>query len=229
MKWLIDCNDLAVPAAGDLPSIRATEWVGADIVISEIGEPLVLVAGELRVHPVYSWLGFDHVPPDIRVRSGVLDRLVRASRYLPADFDIVVIDAHRTRAFQAELLAYYQAHSEQSLADSGYVSDPYSRARVPPHATGGAVDLTLGWRGAVLGLGTDFDSFSSLAAPAALEDGGPGKARDLRRLLASVLSPQGMVPIDTEWWHWSYGDQFWADATGHATAVYGEILPEAAG
>lgn len=226
MKWLIDCDDLAIPLGPELPPVRTSEQTIRDTAFSDNGEPLVSVASEMRVHPVYSWLGFEHSPKDIRVRSGILDRLVRASSDLPADFDIVVIDAHRTRDFQAELLTYYQAGSEESLTDSGFVSDPYSRTRIPPHVTGGAVDLTLGWRGAVLGLGTDFDSFSDLAAPAALEDGGPGKARDLRRLLASVLCPQGMVPISTEWWHWSYGDQFWAQWTGSASAVYGEILPE---
>jgi D-alanyl-D-alanine dipeptidase len=228
MKWLIDCDDLAIPLDPDLPPVRAMEQASRGAVIGDNGEPLVPLTGKIRVHPVYSWLGFEHSPKDIQVRSGILDLLIRASRGLPADFDIVIIDAHRTRAFQAELLAYYQAGSEQSLTSSGYVSDPYSQTHIPPHATGGAVDLTLGWRGAVLGLGTDFDSFSELAAPAALEDGRPGRARDLRRLLASVLYPQGMVAISTEWWHWSYGDQYWAQATGNATAVYGEILPETA-
>jgi zinc D-Ala-D-Ala dipeptidase len=223
MKWLINCNDLVIPGVPERPQLRILEQSTKEAVISDNNEPLVPIPDEIRIHPVYSWLGFQHTPKVAKTRSGVLDRLVRASRDLPADFDIVVIDAHRTRAFQAELLAYYQAQNERSLIDARYVSDPYDQKRVPPHATGGAVDLTLGWRGAVLGLGTDFDAFCELAAPAALENGGPGTARDLRRLLASVLRTQGMVPFDTEWWHWSYGDQHWAQTTGNATAVYGEI------
>jgi len=186
-------------------------------------EPLVPVAGAIRLHPVYSWLGFEHSPTVPRVRSGVLERLVRASSRLPADFELVVLDGHRSRAFQAELLTYYQAQTEESLTSQGYVSDPYSDNSVPPHATGGAVDLTLGWRGAVLGLGTDFDAFSADAAPAALENGSGGSARDLRRLLASVLRAEDMVAIDTEWWHWSHGDQYWAAVSNAPVAVYGEI------
>jgi|HubBroStandDraft_1064217.scaffolds.fasta_scaffold24173_2 D-alanyl-D-alanine dipeptidase len=224
MKWLINCDDLAIPFPPGLPQVRVPEQLTADMAISDNGESLVSVSAELRVHPVYAWLGFEHLKKDVRVRSGILDRLVRASRALPEDFDLVVIDAHRTRVFQAELLAYYQNDSDQSLTDAGYVSDPYSQTHVPPHTTGGAVDLTLGWRGAVLGLGTDFDAFSELSAPAALENDMPGKARDLRRLLASVLYAQDMVPIGTEWWHWSYGDQYWAKTTGSAAAVYGEIV-----
>lgn len=224
MKWLIDCDDLVVPSVPELPPLQDPGVVRPDVTISDNGEQLVPLKDALRLHPVYSWLGFDHAPKDILIRAGLAERLVAASGELPKDFDIVVIDAHRTREFQAELLAYYQARHELSLTDAGYVSDPHSEANVPPHATGGAVDLTLGWRGAVLGLGTDFDDFSTAAAPAALEGGAPALARDLRRLLASVLREQGMVPIGTEWWHWSYGDQYWARTTGEATAVYGEAI-----
>lgn len=223
MKWLIDCAELAFPPLPVLPPLAAAVPGQADVKIAENNEPLVPLAGTVRLHPVYSWLGFQHAPAVPRARAGIAGRLARASSRLPGDFELVVIDAHRDRAFQAELLGYYQAQSSQSLTQAGYVSDPYDEASVPPHVTGGAVDLTLGWRGAVLGLGTDFDAFCSRAAPAALEHPGGGIARDLRRLLASVLRAEEMVPIGTEWWHWSYGDQYWAAAAGAPAAAYGEI------
>jgi D-alanyl-D-alanine dipeptidase len=135
----------------------------------------------------------------------------------------VVIDAHRTRAFQAELLAYYQARTTPAGDFNDFVADPWTSTPIPPHTTGGAADLTLSWRGAVLGLGTDFDAFVPEAGPAALEDGGGGAARDLRRLLASVLQAEGMAVLGSEWWHWSYGDQHWAAQAGEPVAIYGEI------
>lgn len=222
MKWLIDCNALAVPLPPGLTALRAPEPTPPDVPIRENGEPLVPVAGVLKTHPVYSWLGFEHGPDAMQLRQGVLERLQRASRRLPADFEIVVIDAHRTRAFQAELLAYYREAAGTPLA--GFVSDPWSNTPVPPHTTGGAVDLTLSWRGAVLGLGTDFDAFLAGSALAALEDHVASPARELRRLLASVLHSEGMAVLASEWWHWSYGDQHWAAQTGAANAVYAEVL-----
>lgn len=105
MKWLIDCSDLAIPSVPELPPLQAPELVRPDVTISDNGEQLVPAKDALRLHPVYSWLGFDHVPDDILIRAGLVERLVAASRELPQDFDIVVIDAHRTREFQAELLA----------------------------------------------------------------------------------------------------------------------------
>lgn len=128
-----------VPSVPELAPLQAPELVRPDVTISDNGEHLVPVKDALRLHPVYSWLGFDHVPEDILIRAGLVERLVAASREL-------------------------------------------------------------------------------------LEDGAPGLARDLRRLLASVLRRQGMVPIAAEWWHWSYGDQYWARTTGEATAVYGEAI-----
>jgi zinc D-Ala-D-Ala dipeptidase len=228
MRWLVDCEAVAVPAPPAAPPLRRPAPARPSVPVKETDEPLVPVAGALATCPVYSWLGFAHVPARLRLRAGVLRRLQGASRRLPPDFEIVVIDAHRTRAFQAELLAYYQSpgagggDTGGGASLDGYVADPWSDEPVPPHTTGGAVDLTLGWRGAVLGLGTDFDAFVPQAAPAALEVPSGGIARDLRRLLAAVLRDEGMAVLPAEWWHWSYGDQHWAAAAGEAVAQYGE-------
>jgi D-alanyl-D-alanine dipeptidase len=221
MKWLIDCNALKIPSQSGLTALRSPEPAPPAGPIRENGEPLVALAGVLKTHPVYSWLGFEHSSGTMRLRAGVLERLERASRRLPDDFEIVVIDAHRTRAFQAELLTYYLQVADTPLV--GFVSDPWSNTPVPPHTTGGAVDLTLGWRGAALGLGTDFDAFLPDSALTALEDSVGSPARELRRLLASFLQAEGMSAIGSEWWHWSYGDQHWAARTGAQYAFYDEI------
>lgn len=223
MKWLIDCTDVAIPEIPDLPAVEnSVSSSPARIRVEDNGEPLVPLAEAIRLYPVYSWLGFKHMPPTQQARAGLVERLRRASANLPTDFALAVIDAHRTRQFQAELQAYYRAQTKQPLDD--FVSDPYSTSVVPPHVTGGAVDLTLAWRGAVLGLGTDFDEFLTESAPAALESiAHPDTARDLRRLLASVLSAEHLVVIHSEWWHWSYGDQWWATQTGAPAAIYGEV------
>jgi D-alanyl-D-alanine dipeptidase len=223
VKWLIDCSGLAIPRQREWPTLHAPRVLHNTIPIEDNGELLCPLTGAIRLHPVYSWLGFKNAPEIPQVRAGILERLRRASERLPADFELVVIDGHRSRAFQAELLTYYRTQSGQALKDARYVADPYSDAPVPPHATGGAVDLTLGWRGAVLGLGTDFDAFCAKSAPAALENSANGTARDLRRLLAAVLDAEEMVPLDTEWWHWSYGDQYWASVTAAPEAVYGAV------
>jgi D-alanyl-D-alanine dipeptidase len=228
MKWLINCEDVAIESAFDLPALNAPRSLVASGDVIDNGEPLVQLSEGFRLEPVYQWLGFKGASIVPRVREGMLERLQRASSSLPADFQLAIIDGHRTRAFQAELMDYYKRLSDEPI--DGFVSDPYSTTVIPPHTTGGAVDLTLAWRGAVLGLGTDFDAFAPQSAPAWFENhSGPKIVRDLRRLLASVLTAEDIVPVDSEWWHWSYGDQWWAAQTGASAAIYGEvILPRSA-
>ncbi|GAA2298024.1 M15 family metallopeptidase [Actinomadura luteofluorescens] len=201
----------ASPRAVALPPIRET------------GVPLRRVADRLTVLPVYSWLNLPGAPSDLLLREEALDRLCRAERRLPPGFGIVVIDGWRSRAFQTELRKHYSCHASPELGD--FVADPDSSRQIPPHVTGGAADLTLSWSGTALGLGTDFDSFTPEAAVDAFEGhtGGEDIVRDLRRLLSCVLSAEGFIADPLEWWHWSYGDQWWAKVRNVTTAPYGEL------
>jgi D-alanyl-D-alanine dipeptidase len=50
----------------------------------------------------------------------------------------------------------------------------------------------------------------------------PAATRDLlNRALAAV----GLVNYPPHWWHWSYGDRFWACATQASHARYGPLPP----
>ena len=47
------------------------------------------------------------------------------------------------------------------------------------------------------------------------------EAQANRRVLRDALSAAGLVNYPTEWWHWSYGDRYWALETGAPAALYG--------
>ena len=49
------------------------------------------------------------------------------------------------------------------------------------------------------------------------------EARRNRTVLADALSGAGLVNYPTEWWHWSYGDRYWALLTGADHALYGPV------
>lgn len=99
----------------------------------------------------------------------------------------------------------------------------------PPHATGGAVDLTLRdtESGAHLFMGSIFDDVTALSNTDAFEGTADAmsfsvlEARDNRRLLFWVMAQEGFANNPTEWWHFSYGDQMWARITGEPSALYG--------
>jgi D-alanyl-D-alanine dipeptidase len=35
-----------------------------------------------------------------------------------------------------------------------------------------------------------------------------------------------LVNYPTEWWHWSYGDRYWALMTGAPAALYGPVAAD---
>ena len=200
-----------VPVGDGLPAVASLPDIRQPCVAS--GEPLQPVSS-LAALDAYCELGI--LPPRApRLRIGVIGRLATADEMLPDEFGLVVLDGWRSLADQQCLLGYYGSDASKS----GFVAPISPEGARPPHATGGAVDLTLSWRGVALGLGTDYDSFSETARLGAFEEGGDGLVRRLRRLLAGVMDAAGMVCYGPEWWHWSFGDDVWASATGKV-AIY---------
>ncbi len=220
MNWLTPCTQVDIPSV-DVVAIDQrgiAEPNEAPLEIRDSGSPLVAVEGRLQVFPTYQRLAIPAYPDPMRLRADLVGRLERAERRLPARFRLVVLDGWRPRIFQRHLIDFYEG------AAAGYVAAVDGPA-VPPHTTGGAVDLTLSYLGVNLGLGTDFDDFVPEAALLHYEESAAGSpAGVLRRLLSNVLQGEGMAGYAPEWWHWSWGDQNWASAYEREYAVYGECL-----
>jgi D-alanyl-D-alanine dipeptidase len=47
------------------------------------------------------------------------------------------------------------------------------------------------------------------------------EARTNRNTLIAAMTATGFVNYPSEWWHWSYGDRYWAFVTGPNHARYG--------
>jgi zinc D-Ala-D-Ala dipeptidase len=88
---------------------------------------------------------------------------------------------------------------------------------------GAALDLTLCTsEGHELDLGTSYDATPEESGGACFTDH-PTLDADPKRnraILAKALGDAGFVNYPTEWWHWSYGDRYWAMATGTPGAIY---------
>ncbi len=201
-------------------------------------DPLVPVADlgpRVVEDPRYFALGLPGALPGCWVRRGLADRLVRAAASLPDGVVLRVWDGWRSIETQAALFAAYVAdlalqYPDLSRPELEQVARPYvtppdpGHHAPPPHLTGGAVDLTLATAGGMeLDLGTGFDAFVPEAGAAALE-GIDMPARAHRRLLFHALAAQGLTAYVEEWWHFDFGNQFWAAVTG-APARYGPADP----
>ncbi|MER5436620.1 M15 family metallopeptidase [Streptomyces sp. NPDC002588] len=164
------------------------------------------------------------------LRDGVLGRLLKAQAMLPHGLRLLFVEGYRPPSLQREYFVEYanqlrashpgwsdgQIHS----AVSRYVSPP----DVAPHSAGAAVDLTLAdASGRELDLGTrmnaDPEESNGACYTHALNIN--EEARTNRNLLNSALTAVGLVNYPTEWWHWSFGDRYWALVTGEAAALYG--------
>ncbi|MGW2217147.1 M15 family metallopeptidase [Nonomuraea sp. NPDC001684] len=194
--------------------------------VRECGEPLADVRGRLRVDTRMA----DADGAYAHLRAGLLDRLERAESSLPDGFHLLIVEGYRPIAtqrrifegYRAELLTTYpdMTPDESYVAASRYVSP----VEVAPHTAGAAVDLTLcAPDGTEYDMGTQVNDNPEESGGACYTAaaGIPAQARAHREILAAALEPVGLVNYPTEWWHWSYGDRYWAMSTGAPAALYG--------
>jgi len=177
---------------------------------------------------------------DLVLESEAAARLAVAAAHLSRsggpghDLTLLVWDAHRSSLTQRSI---FDRYVEQLLVPNGknrasainqakrFVSDPDS---VFPHGTGGAVDVTVLIDGERAYMGTGFDSFETRAARDWYAVHPPQAAADViaarnRALLRAAMEAAGFVGLDSEWWHFEWGTDRWARATGHQ-AVLTEVL-----
>ncbi|MCI3935417.1 M15 family metallopeptidase [Streptomyces sp. AN091965] len=209
----------------------------AAIPVAECGEQLVDVRrdGGLRVDdreqdPADGFAHLRSADSFAQLRAGVLERLLKAQSLLPADVRLLFVEGYRPLALQR---AYFEEYADElraqhpdwsaaelHAATSRYVSPP----EIAPHSAGAAVDLTLAdTDGRELDLGTRMNADPEESEGACYTGAAniSDRARAHRELLGSVLTAAGLVNYPTEWWHWSYGDRYWALHTGADAALYG--------
>ncbi|MFF0466569.1 M15 family metallopeptidase [Micromonospora zamorensis] len=197
---------------------------------SDDGDPLV----DLRAMPELRLDGraADPAGAYARLRAGVVDRLLAAQRDLPAGMRLLVVEGYRPYQAQLAIFTGYRDELRRRHPDwppqrlHRETTKFVSPVDVAPHSTGGAVDLTLCTDdGVELDLGTTIDATPEDSADACFTDAPTiGRtARRHRQILVDALGGAGMVNYPTEWWHWSYGDRYWALITGAPRTRYGPV------
>jgi D-alanyl-D-alanine dipeptidase len=223
-----------IPALADIRTGLAVDTL-------DVAEPLVDLAehsgGSVICDAAYR-KGGRGAPDRCYVRLGVAERLLWALALLPSGVRFVVFDSWRPLDLQRRLfddqvaqllLQHPEWTAEAARAQAAlFVADP--DASTPPHCTGGAVDLGLAARdGTPLEFGTEFDDFSPRSATRYFEDAldagrilsaSEEEALRDRRMLFHALAAAGFTNYPAEWWHFDYGDAFWAQAVG-GPALYG--------
>ena len=224
------------------------------IPIEECGEPLqALPPALLRIEPhPYIALGAPYGASGnpFQLRLGVVQRLLDAQQQLvehDPGLRLSIFDAWRPIAVQAFMVDHSIAELcrergvevrsgdafDQVVADVGRFWAAPSRDPMtpPPHSTGAAVDLTLSSSdGTPLAMGGEIDAIGAVSEPqhyAGRDDSNARRWHQRRQLLAEVMGAAGFAQHPNEWWHYSFGDQFWAWRRGAAVAIYAEAVNSA--
>jgi D-alanyl-D-alanine dipeptidase len=208
------------------------------IPIKEGHEPMI----ELRDHP-HPGIALGPSPeiPDntdyTRVRKTVYEKLLAAQKLLPNGLHFCLYEGYRSLRLQKMLFdnrckKLEKLHPDwdptQIFNEATRLVSPVTHLdgskNIPPHSTGGAFDIyLLDAKGNALDMGIhpkdwmqDNDGSISLTASTKIS----AIAQVNRKIMSTALSAVGFVNYTAEYWHWSYGDRYWAHQQGKTNAIY---------
>lgn len=192
------------------------------------GEPLIDITTVPAVAVDMSRTGVQQLSSNpFQVRSGVADRLAQAQACLPDGYQLQVKEAWRPIWVQERL--WKQSLDQLRTSRPGLTGEELRRQNTrftappdsaPPHSTGGAVDLVLLHHGEYADMGWGFNEPGDGSRTAyRVAD----QARRNRDILAHAMDQAGFINYPAEWWHWSFGDRYWAFQTSHESAHYGPL------
>lgn len=209
------------------------------IVIVENNEPIF----DLRNQDVVTYGPSPEIPDNTdytKMRQTVCDKLVQAQSLLPGGLRLCLYEGYRSLSLQKMLFnsrftavqilhpdwAEDQLFEEATKLVSPVINKDGS-VNIPPHSTGAAVDVYLiDEKGQPLDMGIltkdwmlDQDGSISQTNSATISK----EAKSNREIMSQALLAVGFINYPTEYWHWSYGDRYWAHQTGNAHAIYGSI------
>lgn len=227
------CHDDRMTKPGEAAPLESVVLMAdsrvTGIPVSDNGEDLA----DVRAHGLrVSSYRADDAGDFAQVRAGLAARLRHAAEALPRGVHLLLVEGYRPPVLQRRYFGEYldslraaspgSDEEELRMLASRYVSPP----AVAPHSAGAAIDLTLcDGDGTELDLGTPVNATPEQSAGACYTQhpSVTGQARRNRDTLAGALRAAGLVNYPTEWWHWSYGDRYWAMAAGAPAAIYGAV------
>jgi len=164
----------------------------------------------------------------LSIRRDVLKRLVGAQKTLPNLWQIVLKAGYRPYGVQVTLLNAFidkarldhpdWTEDEVIIHAQKFVSDP--QIVCPPHVTGGAVDIDVRDKttGKMIDFGCPPNTDSELAF---LHSDLISKEQYANRMtLLRAMLDAGFAPLASEWWHYQYGETYWAAFYGYKTTKY---------
>jgi D-alanyl-D-alanine dipeptidase len=206
--------------------------------IKECNEPLVDIKNfdELLYGPPEYDIAIDCYT---RLRKTVFEKLCRAQNDLPKGWHFRLFEGFRSLTVQQILFdKIYQivssrspdaSHAKRFYETTGLVSPVINldgTQNIPPHNTGAAVDLEIiSDDNQLIDMGMTAKEWWSVPPELCLTNSPlvNDTVKLNRKILLDVLQNHGFVNYPTEWWHYSYGDRYWAYHQPEKSAIYGSV------
>jgi len=176
-----------------------------------------------------------------KMRKTVYEKLVQAQLLLPTGLKLCLYEGYRSLSLQEKLFndryhkvqsLYPQWAQEEIFNETTRLVSPVTNQdgsrNIPPHSTGAAVDVYLineGGQPIEMGLQVkdwmeDKDGSLSQTDSRVISS----EAQENRKIMARALESVGFANYPTEFWHWSYGDRYWAYQSNQLHAIYGSVV-----
>ena len=180
---------------------------------------------KIKIDMMYPKLGMKNKIDKCYLVKEVYNKLLEASSYLPRGYSFKIWDAYRPFSLQKELYNKYSKKIENIFNLDDYSFDKkqefinhfvaYPDKRYPPaHTTGSAIDITLIKDGKDVDMGCSFDEFSVRSYTNYYQDK-DSFIHNNRMILYNCMIKAGFTNIETEFWHYDYGNRSWAKKTGN--------------
>lgn len=221
----------------EITLIAAPEVIAIPII--ENNEPMV----DLKDQSVIAYGPSPEIPDNTdytKMRKTVYEKLLQAQSLLPNGLKFCLYEGYRSLALQkmlfdnrmAEVQALYPTWSADQIFDEttklvSPITNKDGSVNIPPHSTGAAVDVYLineQSQPVDMGILTkdwmlDTDGSLSQTNSDKISD----EAKHNREIMSQALLNVGFINYPTEYWHWSYGDRYWAHQTGNTHAIYTSV------
>lgn len=212
------------------------------IPIHENKEPLVDLVNQKEIA-----YGPAPIVPDnqhyTKIRKTVYNKLLQAQATLPDGLKFCLYEGTRSlelqqNIFQSRYDLLHTANPKKSHEDLFIESTKFvspvtnidGSKNVPPHSTGSAIDVYLiDKTGKAVDMGIHLDdTYKDITGEYCQTNSTviSDKAKAYRQIMNKALQEVGFVNYPTEYWHWSYGDRYWAHQTNQQYAIYGAALEE---
>lgn len=173
-----------------------------------------------------------------KMRKTVYNKLLKAQILLPKGMKFLLTEGFRDPKYQAHI---FKRRYEKNKKDFPHLTEEelYQKTislvspirmlngekNAPPHCTGAAIDVFLvDDNGNILDMGMDpFEEFYNPDLCYTNAKNISSTAKKNREILSTALKQAGFVNYPTEFWHWSYGDRYWAYMEKQPYALYGLV------